>query len=348
MEEALSRSRYVLLKNEKNYWKSTLGQMFSRCGDGIDTIAFSILIYEITGSTLQVATLFAVNGLPNLIFGMISGVVTQHKSEKVILSICDFGRGLCAFLTAVLYLTGWIRGWQLYIITFLNSSFESFRAPATASVTPKILNKENMDAGIALQTSATKLLEVLGLAVAPALIGLLGLGSAIAIDSILFMICGVFSVTLHLPKVEQEKMTLSNSVNDLKQGFSYLVKRKQLVNICIFTCLINIVFIPINVFQVPYVQDQLHGGNSMSDRHWFCSRDNGQHFIWPGIKRKTWRQEGFSAEWGLSGAPIPDICCDHFCARSCSVWGSCCRKLYDGNRDCHFFFYHTDSDVCSS
>ena len=92
MEEALSRSRYVLLKNEKNYWKSTLGQMFSRCGDGIDTIAFSILIYEITGSTLQVATLFAVNGLPNLIFGMISGVVTQHKSEKVILSICDFGR----------------------------------------------------------------------------------------------------------------------------------------------------------------------------------------------------------------------------------------------------------------
>jgi DHA3 family macrolide efflux protein-like MFS transporter len=259
MEEALSRSRYVLLKNEKNYWKSTLGQMFSRCGDGIDTIAFSILIYEITGSTLQVATLFAVNGLPNLIFGMISGVVTQHKSEKVILSICDFGRGLCAFLTAVLYLTGWIRGWQLYIITFLNSSFESFRAPATASVTPKILNKENMDAGIALQTSATKLLEVLGLAVAPALIGLLGLGSAIAIDSILFMICGVFSVTLHLPKVEQEKMTLSNSVNDLKQGFSYLVKRKQLVNICIFTCLINIVFIPINVFQVPYVQDQLHG-----------------------------------------------------------------------------------------
>lgn len=264
MERVLRHSRYTQLKDEKNYWKSTLGQMLSRFGDGIDTIAFSILIYQITGSTMQVAALFAVNGLPNLIFGIISGVVTQHKSEKVIMSICDFGRGLCALLTAVLYLTGWIQGWQLYVITFLNSSFESFRAPATASVTPKILKREKMDAGIAFQTSATKLLEVLGLAAAPALIGLLGLGKAIAIDSAMFMFCGIFSVTLHLPKTESSrKMKFLSSLTDLKQGFFYLTKRKQLVNICVFTCLINIVFIPINVFQVPYVQDYLHGGNSM-------------------------------------------------------------------------------------
>jgi len=42
MERVLRHSRYTQLKDEKNYWKSTLGQMLSRFGDGIDTIAFSI------------------------------------------------------------------------------------------------------------------------------------------------------------------------------------------------------------------------------------------------------------------------------------------------------------------
>lgn len=63
------------------------------------------------------------------------------------MNICDFGRGACVTLVAVLFITGNLAIWHLYVITFLNSSFESFRGPATTSIIPKILprRKWNME-----------------------------------------------------------------------------------------------------------------------------------------------------------------------------------------------------------
>lgn len=97
--------KYKSLYREKNYLKELTGSMFSWFGDGVDTIAFSMLIYQITGSTLLTATVFAVNGLPNLLFGLISGAVTRHRNEKNIMALCDFGRGLCA---AAVYLGDYV------------------------------------------------------------------------------------------------------------------------------------------------------------------------------------------------------------------------------------------------
>ncbi len=75
-------NKYKNLKTEHNFLKALTGAALSRFGDGIDTIAFSILIYRVIGSTMLVATLFAVNGLPNLIFSIISGAVSTYKDEK--------------------------------------------------------------------------------------------------------------------------------------------------------------------------------------------------------------------------------------------------------------------------
>ena len=99
-------SGYKQLLNEKNFLLNTFANIVSRFGDGIDTIAFSLLVYQITGSTLLVATLYAINGIPNIIFGMVSGVVCKYITDKKIMAICDFGRGACVTLVAVLFITG--------------------------------------------------------------------------------------------------------------------------------------------------------------------------------------------------------------------------------------------------
>lgn len=73
---------YKKLKTEKNYIGNLIGQSISRFGDGIDMIAFSILVYRVTGSTLMVAALFAVNGIPNIIFGLISGARSTERKNS--------------------------------------------------------------------------------------------------------------------------------------------------------------------------------------------------------------------------------------------------------------------------
>ncbi|MCI6691629.1 MAG: MFS transporter [Clostridium sp.] len=257
------QSKYGDLFYEKNYVLDTFASIISRFGDGIDTIAFSLLVYKITGSTLLVATIFAVNGLPNLIFGMVSGVACKYVSDKKIMAICDFGRAVCVFLIAILFITNNLAVWHLYLITFLNSSFESFRQPASMSIVPKTIPMEKLDHAMAFSSSSCKISELLGLAIAPLIISLFGLGGAIIIDALTFLICGILIICLKIKNtVSDEKITVKGSLNDLKEGFVFIKKDNLIITIVLFAAIINALLVPINSLQAPYVEKVLGTGST--------------------------------------------------------------------------------------
>ena len=250
--------KYTDLFCEKNYLLDTFSSIISRFGDGIDTIAFSLLVYKITGSTLLVATIFAVNGIPNILFGMISGVACKYVPDKKIMAICDFGRALCVFLVAMLFITSNLAVWHLYVITFLNSSFESFRQPASMSIFPKTIPIEKLEYGMAFCSSGCKVAELIGLAISPLIISLSGLGGAILIDALTFLVCGFLVLSLKIKStISDNKITVKGSFSDLKEGFLFIKKDKLIIVLILFATIINALLIPINSLQAPYVEEVL-------------------------------------------------------------------------------------------
>lgn len=264
VKEETKKNGYLSLIKEKNFIIQTLANAVSRFGDGIDTIAFAILIYKITGSTLIVATLFAVNGLPNLIFGMVSGVFCKYISDKKIIALADFGRFLSIALISLLYITGNLDVWHLYVITFLNSSFESFRAPASTSIIPKIIPMEKIEYGMAFTSTSSKTTELIGLGIAPFIISIVGIGGAIFIDALTFLICGLLVLSLKVENtlVKNKKLTVRNYIKDLKEGFIYIRKDGLILNIIIFAAIVNALVVPFNSLQAPYVKEVLKIGNT--------------------------------------------------------------------------------------
>lgn len=257
------KTQYKDLLKEVNYLKVVLATFITRIGDGIDMIAFSWLVYEITGSTALVATICGVNMIPNLTFGIVSGGLCKYVSEKTIMWVCDFGRGICVALIAFLYMTGNIEVWHLFVVMFIISTFEAFRSPAQTSIFPKILDEEKRENGLAIQQSVVGAANLVGLGVGPVCIGLFGLGGAIIIDALTFLICGLIILTLR--KIEttitEEKLNIKVYIDDLKEGFIYTKKDKLLMNICIFACLVNAMVVPVIVFEAPYIKDYLHMGS---------------------------------------------------------------------------------------
>ena len=257
------QSKYSDLFHEKNYMLNTFSSIISRFGDGIDTIAFSLLVYEITGSTLLVATIFAVNGIPNLIFGIVSGVACKYVPDKIIMVISDLGRAISVLLVALLFITGNLTVWHLYVITFLNSSFEAFRQPASASIVPKIIPMEKLEHGMAFSSSACRISELIGLAIAPLIISILGLGGAVLIDAITFIICGLLMLGLKLNNiVDNSKITIKGTLNDLKDGFVFIKKDGIIITIIMFAAILNALVVPINSLQAPYVEEVLGTGST--------------------------------------------------------------------------------------
>jgi len=262
--EDISRSKigYKDILKEKEFMKVVVGEIISRFGDSIDMIAYGWMVFQLTGSAALLAVLFAVNGIPSLIFSMISGVVVTYMEKKKVVYICDFGRGITVLLTAVLYITGNIAVWHLFVFTFINSTFEAFRAPASGPLFTQLISKEKYDYALSASSTARTFAELIGFSVAGALIGTIGIGAVIVIDAITFFASGLITMTLKLEKemLSKTKLTIGKYFSELKGGFLYVYKSKLILSICLFAGGFNLFIIPFNALQPAYVKQILNRG----------------------------------------------------------------------------------------
>ena len=130
--------------------------LISRFGDSVDAIAYSWMVYQLTGSTAWLSVILGVNMIPTVLFQPLGGGLTEYFRKKRVIVICDIARGAVVFLTGVCMLTGVLRPWHLLIFTFVNSSIEALRIPNGLAILPQILKKENYKAAISMDQGADR------------------------------------------------------------------------------------------------------------------------------------------------------------------------------------------------
>lgn len=255
----MKESSYKEILKENQFVKMMVANVISRFGDSIDVIAFSWLVYAITGSPAWIAIIFGCNSIPNIIFQPFAGVMVERFSKKWVMVLCDISRGSMVAITAVLYIIGILNPWMLLGITFINSTLEAFRTPAGIAIVPKILPEDLYSHGMALRTTLERISEVIGLASAGGVIAILGIQAAMFIDAVTFLISAVFIGWIrYVENVKRtDRISLSTFKHELSEGFNYLRDKRLVFWICIFGSLIGFVFIPINSFGVVYIQDIL-------------------------------------------------------------------------------------------
>lgn len=118
------------------YMQFMLSKVVSRFGDSIDSIAYSWMVYILTGSKVLMGTLLAVNFLPSIFLGLFAGALVDRMSLKKVIVITNTGRGLFVGITALLFGLGQLEVWHLFVITILNSLLECFTIPAEVSSVP--------------------------------------------------------------------------------------------------------------------------------------------------------------------------------------------------------------------
>ncbi len=247
---------------EKEFMKQFLAKIISRFGDSIDIVAYGWMVFQLTGSAVILATLYAVSGIPSFLFNIISGVVVTYLPKKTVIYICDFGRGVVVLITALLYMTGHLAVWHLFVFAFLNSSFEAFRTPAAMPLFASLISKEKYDYAVSTNTTGITLAELMGYSVAGVLIGTVGVAVVIIIDAITFFISGLLILSIKISKEElsKNKLTLKGYFLDLKSGFNYVLSNRLILSICLFAGGFNLFIIPFNALQPAYVDEILNRG----------------------------------------------------------------------------------------
>ena len=167
----------------KNYTKLLTGVFITRFGDSIDSIAFSWLVYIMTGSRVLMGSIFAISILPNIIVLPFGGVIADTFNKKTIAIIGDVLRGISVATLAIFYYFNILEVWHLFVFVSINSLFESFANPARGSMLQSLVEPEDYMKGSSWLGTSSQFGALIGLSVASVLIALVGIWGTILIDA---------------------------------------------------------------------------------------------------------------------------------------------------------------------
>ncbi|KZS43621.1 MFS transporter [Paenibacillus glucanolyticus] len=245
-------------------------QAITRFGDSLDSIAYSWMVYMLTGSELLMGTLFAFNFLPGLLFSLFTGTYVDRWPKKLVLMLTYLSRGLMVSITAILYALGSLEVWHLFAFTFINSTLECFSRPAETSIVPRLLPKEKLLTGNSFSSSISRSAELIGLSIAGALIALIGISGTILVDAVTFILAAIIVGFMPNPdaadlaeagitptqSVEEKKTVLG----DIKEALLFVKQHTLLLITTVLAMINNFCLAPLNVLQPVYVRETLGAG----------------------------------------------------------------------------------------
>lgn len=250
---------------QTEYMKLICANLISRFGDSIDAIAFTWLVYAITGSAGWSAIIFAVNQLPSVLVQPFAGVLVENMDKKKIMVFTDIIRGGIVAGLAVIYLTGNVNPWILLLFTIINSSVEAFCLPASTAMIPKLIDEKYYTFGTSLSSTLSTVIQLLGMAAAGMIIGVFGIGVAILIDGISFFGSALILCFLKIKEANLRvgKLQLKEYMENLSGGVQYLKKQKIIRNFCILGVVINAAVTPLSALQSPMISEIMGQGGEL-------------------------------------------------------------------------------------
>lgn len=261
--EALTKNKGVSgLTEHKSFMYLLAARVISRFGDSIDSIAYSWMVYTLTGSKLMMGSLFALNYVPSILFSFFTGALVDRWSKRHVVLFTSLGRGILVVLTAVLFGMSLLRPWHLYVLTFLISTLECFSAPAEIALVPRLLPKEKLLKGNSISTTVSRISELAGLAVAGGLIAFAGISGAILIDGLTFFAAAaIIWLIRDTPETTDSEVREGTTLlQEITEGLKFIFANKLILTIVLIAAYVNFCLSPYNVLNPVYVDEILKSG----------------------------------------------------------------------------------------
>ncbi len=245
MGEVYRKSNFVLF---------ALGRLVSLIGAGIQTIVLPLYILDVTGSatTMGVFTLLSI--IPRLAATPFAGVFGDRWNRKMIMVYADFGHGILLYLLFLIALSGQMTIALVFVSTALLSVLDAFFSGATSGMIPDIVPESHLKKANSTLGFVSSVSNIIGPVLGGILYGLTGIGGVFLINATCFTLSAISEIFIHYhPKLRSEKLTMTGFVNDLKEGASFVFRKRGLKALFLFAMVLNFISSPIFYIVFPFV-----------------------------------------------------------------------------------------------
>ena len=237
-----------------------LGACTSTIGTWMQILAQSWLVYQLSNSSVYLGLDAFFGQIPIFLFSLFGGVFADRKSRQTLLLMSQVVQLICAFLLAVLVATGVVRVWHIWCLSFTVGLAQSFGGPAYSALIPTLVNKEDLQNAIALNSIQFNLARVVGPALGGIALAKLGAAWCFTLNGISF-IAVIVSLLMIRPGFVPEK-TGESVIRSMRNGIDFLRKREGMGSLVALAFLMTFLSFPLITFLPVMVRDVFHGGSN--------------------------------------------------------------------------------------
>jgi MFS transporter, DHA1 family, staphyloferrin A biosynthesis exporter len=244
-----------------NYRLLWFGTVVSSSGDWMDQIALNWLVYQLSGSAVQLALLNLARLAPIFIFTLFGGVIADRAERRRLLFTTQAVAMALAFILATLTITGLVQIWMVILIAVGRGIVLSFNQPARQSLISDLVPREDLKNAIALNSATLNLTRVLGPTIGGVLIATVGVAGAFYLNAFTFLAV-LYALSLMRFPDRAPRTARTSMLTELAGGLSYLGQRPTLRTLVLLALLPMVLGMPYVTMLTVFASDVLRVGGA--------------------------------------------------------------------------------------
>jgi MFS family permease len=211
-------------------------------GTNITSFALGIWAWQETGQATALALTGFFSFLPVVLVSPFAGVFADRWSRKAILIVSDSIAGAGSLILLLLYMSGNLAVWHIYVLAFTSSVVSSFQYPAMVASTRMLVPEKHRSRANGMRSVARSAIQIGTPVIAGILLASIGYEIVFIVDIATFCIAVLTLVFIKIPQPERSPRAENESNSIWKEavdGLLYIVKRRSLFSLTIVGVLLN-------------------------------------------------------------------------------------------------------------
>ena len=235
-----------------------IGACISTVGTWMQILAQSWLVYSLSKSPVYLGLDAFFGQIPIFLFSLFGGVFADRRSRQTLLLMSQFIQMACAFILTALVVTGRVRVWHIWCLSFTVGLGQSFGGPAYSALIPSLVEKKDLQNAIALNSIQFNLARVLGPALGGIALAKLGAAWCFSLNGVSYI---AVIITLLMIKPKFVPQGSSESVMDsMFEGINFLRNREGMVQLVFLAFLLTLLSYPLITFLPVMAANVFRGG----------------------------------------------------------------------------------------
>ncbi|HEX8681631.1 MAG TPA: MFS transporter [Ardenticatenaceae bacterium] len=211
-----------------------VGQLVSLLGTAMTAFGLGLWAWQETGQATALALVGFFTFGPTVLLSPVAGALVDRWNRKLVMMFSDLAAGLSTIVVLLLYMSGNLEVWHLYVTGAFAGAFQAFQFPAYSAAITMMVSKDQYARANGMLALAESSSGIVAPLLAGFLVSVIGISGILVIDIVTFSFALLALLTVHVPQppaTEAGREAKGSLWQESIYGFRYIVRRPSLLGL---------------------------------------------------------------------------------------------------------------------